>query len=105
MEADDPLMDNILLAKLMLISDSQLKASELKALGERFAKRDGGVGALYELGLLKVKQWKDSETGAAEKKKYLSEARGILTNFIALYPQSIFSEQARILLDTLPGGD
>ncbi len=55
MEADDPLMDNILLAKLMLISDSQLKASELKALGERFAKRDAGIRALYELGRLKLK--------------------------------------------------
>jgi len=105
MEADDPLMDNILLARLMLISDSQLKASKLKALGERFARRDAGIGALYELGRLKVKQWKDSEAETDEKKKYLSEARGILTNFIALYPQSIFGEQASILLDSLPGGD
>ncbi len=105
MEADDPLMDNILLARLMLISDSQLKASELKALCERFTKRDGGVGALYELGLLKIKQWKDSETGTAEKKEHLSEARGTLASFIDLYPQSIFSEQARILLNSLPGGD
>lgn len=105
MEADDPLMDNILLARLMLISDSQLKASEFKALWERFAKRDGGVAALYELGLLKIKQWKDSETGTAEKKEYLSESRGTLTSFIDMYPQSIFSEQARGLLNSLPGGD
>lgn len=105
MEADDPLMDNILLAKLMLISDLQFKASKLKALGERFARRDAGIGALYELGRLKVKQWKDSEDETDEKKKCLSEARGILTNFIALYPRSIFGEQARILLDSLPGGD
>ncbi len=105
MEADDPLMDNILLAELMLISDSQLKVSKLKALGEQFAKRDGGMGALYELGLLEIKQWKGSETGTAEKKEYLSEARGILKSFIDLYPQSIFSEQARILLNSLPGGN
>jgi hypothetical protein len=89
----------------MLISDSQLKASKLKALGERFARRDAGIGALYELGRLKVKQWKDSEAETDEKKKHLSEARGILTNFIALYPRSIFGEQAHILLDSLPGGD
>jgi len=105
MEPDDPLMDNVLLAKLMLVSDSHRKATELKALGSRFAGKDGGIRALYELGRLKVKQWKDSEAGSDEKKRHLSEARGILTNFINLYPESIFSEQARILLDSLPGSE
>ena len=104
MQPNDPLMDNVLLAKVMLITDSKLKASELKSLGERFAGTDGGIHALYELGLLKVTLWKDPHA-KEEKQKYLAEARAILTSFIELYPRSIFGEQARILLDSLPAAE
>jgi len=98
----DPLMDNVMLAKVMLILDAQLRAAELQALGNRFANTDGGIRALYELGLLKVGLWKDAETKPEDKTKYLSEARQILSIFMNLYPQSIFSEQARMMLNSLP---
>ena len=97
-----PLRDNILLAKIMLIPDAQLKAGQLKELGEKFAKTDGGTQALYELGLLKVALWKDLQASDEDKKAYLADARAILTNFIALYPKSIFSAHAQTMLDSLP---
>jgi hypothetical protein len=97
-----PLRDNILLAKIMLIPDAQLKAAQLKELGEKFAKTDGGTQALYELGLLRVALWKNPQTNGEDKKAYLAEARAILTNFIALYPKSIFSAHAQTMLDSLP---
>ena len=97
-----PLRDNILLAKIMLIPDAQLKAAQFKELGEKFAKTDGGTQALYELGLLKVALWKDPQISGEDKNAYLADARAILTNFIALYPKSIFSGHAQTMLDSLP---
>ena len=101
-EESDPLRDNILLAKIMLIPDAQLKSAQFKELGEKFAKSDGGTQAMYELGLLKVALWKDPQTSGEDKKTYLADARAILTNFIALYPKSIFSAHAQSMLDSLP---
>jgi hypothetical protein len=101
-EESDPLRDNILLAKIMLIPDAQLKAAQFLELGEKFAKTDGGTQALYELGLLKVALWKDPQTSGEDKNAYLADARAILTNFIALYPKSIFSAHAQTMLDSLP---
>ena len=98
----DPLMDNVLLAKVMLMPDAQLRAAELNALHTRFTNTDGGIRALYELGLLKVQLWKDPETKPEDKKKYLQDARSILSIFMELYPQSIFSEHARMMLNSLP---
>lgn len=105
MTDDDPLRDNALLAKVMLITDYQQKAAELKNLGQTHANTDGGVKALYELGLLKVSLWKNPQTETQQKKKYLADARAILTSFIEQYPRSIFGEQARIMLDSLPASD
>ncbi|HIJ66924.1 MAG TPA: hypothetical protein HPP51_01380 [Planctomycetes bacterium] len=97
-----PLRDNVLLAKIMLIPDAQLKVEKLKELGEKFANTDGGTQALYELGLLKVALWKDPQTEPGRKETYLADARAILTNFIALYPKSIYSIHAQTMLDSLP---
>jgi len=101
-KTDDPLRDNVLLAKIMLIDDAQLKAAQLKELGEKFGNTDGGIQALYELGLLKVGLWKDPQTDPAQKETYLADARAILTNFIAMYPKSTFSTHAQTMLDSLP---
>jgi hypothetical protein len=98
----DPLRDNILLAKNLLIPDVRLKAARLNELSEKFAKTDCGIQALYELGMLKVSLWKDPQTTAEDKETYLTDARAILMNFIALYPESIFSTQAQAILDNLP---
>ncbi len=101
-EEKNPLRDNILLAKIMLIPDAQLKGAQLKELGDKFANTDGGTQAVYELGLLKVSLWKDPQTSGADKKTYLADARSILTGFIAQYPKSTFSAHAQTMLDSLP---
>ena len=103
---NDPLRDNILLAQIKLIADEQLRAEKLSELHEKFQNTDGGMQALYELGLLKRRLWSQyDQTNAEQKKKYLAETREILERFISLYPDSFCAEQARENLDNLPTVD
>ncbi|MHC4733622.1 MAG: hypothetical protein ACYTDW_04060 [Planctomycetota bacterium] len=102
----DPLRDNILLAKTKLVADEQLRAEKLAQLHREFQNTDGGMQALYELGLLKRRQWsQQNEANLELKKKFLVETRAILTSFISLYPSSINSEQVQKILDDLPAAD
>jgi outer membrane protein assembly factor BamD (BamD/ComL family) len=59
--------------------------------------------ALYELGLLKISQWRQQQESNPElKKKYLAQTRAILTSFITLYPNSFYVEQVKKNLENLP---
>jgi hypothetical protein len=99
----DPLRDNILLAQTTLIADEQLRAEQLTQLHEKFQRTDGGMQALYELGLLKSRQWSQQDEANVElKKQLLGQTRAILTSFISLYPDSIYAEQAKKNLAGLP---
>ncbi len=99
----DPLRDNILLAQTTLIADEQTRAEKLKELHEKFQPSDGAMQALYELGLLKRRQWTQQDATNLElKKKLLAETRAILTSFINLYPGSIYTEQVQKTLAGLP---
>lgn len=98
----DPLYDNIMLAKAMLLADMDSKNKLLKDLSGNFSKTDGGIQALYELGLLNVKLWKDHQNDNAEKQKHLADTRQIFKMFIELHPQSIFAEHAQFMLNSLP---
>lgn len=99
----DPLRDNILLAQTKLIADEQLRAEKLGQLHEQFQDTDGGMQALYELALLKIRLWRQrSESNLEQKKKYLADARATLTSFIEKYPDSFCAEQAKKNLDDLP---
>ena len=100
---DDRLRDNILLAQAKLVADEQLRAENLSQLHKKFQDTDGGRQALYELALLKIRLWRQqSEANLETKRQYLAQARATLTSFIALYPNSIFTEQAKKNLDDLP---
>jgi len=102
----DPLRDNILLAKTKLVADEQERAEKLAQLHREFQNTDGGMQALYELGLLKRRQWSQQDKANSElKKKLLVETRATLTSFISLYPGSINSEQVQKILDDLPAAD
>ena len=102
----DPLRDNILLANIKLVADEQLRAEKLAQLHKDFQNTDGGMEALYELGLLKRRQWSQQDASNLElKKQLLVETRATLTSFISLYPGSIFTEQAQKILDDLPAVD
>ena len=102
----DPLRDNILLAKTKLVADEQLRAEKLAQLHQEFQNTDGGMQALYELGLLKRRRWSQQDEANLElKKKLLVETRATLTSFTEKYPGSIFTEQAKKILDDLPAAD
>jgi hypothetical protein len=103
---NDPLGDNILLAEAKLTADEQLRAEKLAELHGKFQDTDGGMQALYELGLLKIGLWRQqSESNPEQKKKALTEARATLTRFIRLYPDSFCAEQVKENLENLPAGD
>jgi len=105
MGKDDPLRDNILLAQTKLIADEQLRAENLSKLHKEFEGTDGGMHALYELALLKIRLWQESDSNPEQKKKYLADARATLTSFISLYPASFYAEQAQKNLADLPTVD
>jgi hypothetical protein len=99
----DPLRDNILLAQAKLVADEQLRSEKLAQLHRDFQNTDGGMEALYELGLLKRRQWsQQDDSNLEQKKKYLGEARATLTSFISLYPESFCAGQVQKILDDLP---
>ncbi len=103
MSENAPLRDNILLAKTKLVADEQRRAEMLGQLHEQFESKDGGIEALYELALLKKNMWhQQGESDLERWKKNLRETRAILTRFIGLYADSIFTEQAKKLLANLP---
>ena len=97
----DGLRDNILLAQAKLLADEQLRAEKLSELHKEFDKTDGGMSALYELGLLKIGQYQ-GESNTERKKKYLADARATLESFLNLYPNSFYAEQVKKNLDGLP---
>ncbi len=98
--AEDPLRDNLLAARARLIGDWQMRAAALREVWEKYPDRDGGIQALYELGALRLQQWKEMKAEAA-KAELLAEARSLLNRLIQDYPQSPYAESARRLLAPL----
>ena len=102
-EDGDPLRDNILLAQAKLVADELLRAEKLSKVHTQHGLTDGGAMALYELGLLKISFWrKQDESNAELKKKYLEDAKSILTSFISSYPDHFCTEQVKNNLVGLP---
>lgn len=102
-EKGSPLRDNVLLAQAKLIDDERLRAEKLNELHREYQDTDGGIQALYELGLLKISLWRQQDESDPQlKKKCLDEARAILTSFLSLYPDSFYVEQVQKNLDGLP---
>jgi len=104
MSDDDPLRDNVMLAQTKLIADEQLRAEKLTQLHGQFQNTDGGVQALYALGLLKIGLYQN-EPNPEKKKNLLADARATLTSFISLYPDSFCARQVQKNLDDLPAVD
>lgn len=95
----DPLRDNVLLAEAKLVADEQLRAEKLAELHKQYQATDGGMGALYELGLLRIGMWQDESN--LEKKEYLGTAKATLMSCIDLYPEGFCAEQVRKILNEL----
>jgi hypothetical protein len=101
---NDPLRDNILLAQIKLIPDEETRADRLSQLHNDFPHSDAGTQALYELARLKLRLYQ-AESDQAVKNRRLAETRDILTSFVNLHPDSIFTAQARKNLAALPTPD
>jgi len=100
---DDPLRDNILVAKADLIPDRQVRAEEYEKLHREFKNTDGGTKALYKLALLRIKMWQQlGESNKEKKQEYLEKARATLTSFVSFYPNSIYADKATNNLTALP---
>ena len=100
-EEKDRLRDNVLLAQTKFVADEKLRAENLSELHKEFGKTDGGMLALYELGLLKIGLYQD-QSNTEQKKKCLVDARATLESFLNLYPESFCAEQVKKNLDGLP---
>lgn len=102
MSEKDTLRDNVLLAQTMLIADEQLRAEKLESLHEKYLNADGGMRALYELGLLKRRLWSQQGPNSEQKTKLLADTRAVFTSFVSLYPDSVYAEQVKKILADLP---
>ena len=101
---NDRLRDNVLLAREKLVADQQQRANRLLALHQEFMGSDGGMEALFELGLLKIRRYQD-ESDPGQKNTLLTEARLTLDSFLSLYPDSLFTERVQQNLAGLPDGN
>ena len=98
----DGLHDNLLLAKAKLIADDQRRSERLSQLNREYQHTDGGMQALYELTRQKIRLYQREDDSDVEKRKFLAEARDMLTSFLNLYPGSFYVEQVRRNLEDLP---
>lgn len=97
-----PIADNILLSQIMLIPDPVLREQRLGQFAKNYPGTDGGIQAKFEQACLKLSIWKEHSLSDTEKERYLTEAREDLENFLKDHPHSIFAEQAREKLSSLP---
>jgi len=99
----DGLRDNILLAQAKLIPDDQGRSERLSQLNRQYQDTDGGMEALYELTLLKIRLYQEQgDSDRDRQKRLLTEARDMLISFTNLYPDSFYVEQVERNLEDLP---
>ena len=102
MPKEDPLRDNVLLAQAMLIPDARSRAKALLSLAKTYQGTDAGICANFEtaLSLLQVKKQMSDEDPA--KTQLTRDIRDIFEMFLKEYPESIYANRARMLIQTLP---
>lgn len=101
MGPQDCLRDNVLFAEIKLIEDDHTRRREMAAHSVRFHHTDGGIEAMFELGLLEMGLYR-AQTDAEQKKARLLEAKETLDRFLKFYPHSIYAEQVKKNLSDLP---
>jgi hypothetical protein len=102
-EGEDRLRDNILLAQIKLIADEHGRAEKLGELHSEHPNTDGGMLALYELGILEIGMGHRQDPANPQfRQKFLERARATLEKFIELYPGSFHIDQVKKNLDGLP---
>ena len=102
-EGEDKLRDNILLAQAKLVVDDLRRAEKFAELRKEYDKTDGGMLALYELGILQISMWHRQDQSNTElKQQYLNQAREALEDFLKSYPNSFYAGRVQNNLDGLP---
>ncbi|MEN6307950.1 MAG: hypothetical protein ABFD91_09370 [Anaerohalosphaeraceae bacterium] len=101
-DAADPLRDNIFLAQALIQPDPTIKIQKLTEIIETFPAADAAVQAFYEMAVIKISIWKNTQIQSDTKKTALSEARALLTKLTTDYPNTLWAEQSQNLLNTLP---
>ena len=100
---DSPLIDNVLLAKALMLKDTAEQSKELKNIADSYPKSDGGIDAMYELAVLRVNLWqKLPEDDKEMKTNYLLKAKEILGGFISENPDHYLTGEAAKILNSLP---
>ncbi len=103
MDPPDPLLDNIELAQIKLEAGEHVRAERLATHHRTYGKKDSGIEALYELGRLKMQLYRaQSKSNPEDKQRLLAEVRGLLENFLMLYPESFYAPQINTYLSGLP---
>ena len=102
MDANDPLRDNVLLAQAMVAFDPAVRMRKLIEITSGLPGSDGAVQALYEIAVLKIGVWKNSQSTPEAQKTALIEARAMLNKLATDYPATLWAEQARNLTANLP---
>jgi len=97
----DPLIDNIELAKTLLIQDNNERIAKLTELITRFEDRDGGIQARLELALTLLAERKRSEYRDT-REVLLARSREQLKAIIKLRPDSVLAQYAQELLKANP---
>lgn len=100
MSKDCPILDNVKMAKIMLIDDAQERIGKLQKLAQEYPQTDSGIKADYEIILAKIKIWKDAK--AENGKSLLIEIRDDLTKFAAQNSPSYLAAAAIQKLNSLP---
>jgi hypothetical protein len=102
-EGEDRLRDNILLAQTKLIDDELRRAEKLGELHSEHTDTDGGMIALYELGILQISMGHRQDPANLQfRQQFFEQARATLEKFIELYPESLHIEQVKKNLGGLP---
>lgn len=101
MGPQDCLQDNVRFAEIKLIADDETRLKELAAHHDQFHNTDGGIEAMFELGLLETGLYR-AQTDPEQKKNRLRKAILTLDSFLKFYPDSIYAEQVKKNLSDLP---
>lgn len=102
MSETDPLRDNVRLEKVLWVDDPTQRQQMLIEFINRFGQSDAGIRAWFELAMVKVQLMKDPLMSDQARRQLLEETRSLLSDFLDQHPDSIFAEQARDMLNTLP---
>ncbi|KPK77844.1 MAG: hypothetical protein AMJ79_01985 [Phycisphaerae bacterium SM23_30] len=97
----DPLLDNIELAQVLLLKDTEEKITRLEDLIQRYQDRDGGVEAMLELAQTLMEKYRRSDY-QGDRDLLLSRSTELLQKIIFLRPEEFLGQYAQKKLEELP---